>query len=296
MNFSIRQLQVFLAIVQHRSTLAAAKVLGMTQPAVSAALAGLERHLGSQLFYRWKKRMIINDHGKNLLPMARRLVNTAWEVNQMFSGGDRGISGSLRVGASRTLASYVMPGILAEFATGHPAVEIEVVSRNKTGIIELIEDFTLDIGVIAGAESRPDIRRHPWLTDDLCIICSPSHPLANRPVLAESDIMGNRWILREEGSGTREVFYDALPEDLKPLNVMMVLDHLESIKRTVEKIDVLSCVSRFAIRREVENGILTVLEAPFLNLRREYSYIVHREKENSFLVSSFINKCLLNRG
>jgi DNA-binding transcriptional LysR family regulator len=108
--------------------------------------------------------------------------------------------------------------------------------------------------------------------------------------------MGNRWILREEGSGTREVFYDALPEDLKPLNVMMVLDNLESIKRTVEKIDVLSCVSRFAIRREVENGILTVLEAPFLNLRREYSYIVHREKENSFLVSSFINKCLLNRG
>ena len=293
MNFSIKQLQVFLAVVHHGSTLAAAHTLGISQPAVSAALAGLEKNLGTQLFHRWKKRMIINERGRSLLPMARKVINNARELDEMFTGGDNRINGTLRLGASRTLASYVMPEILSGFAADHPTVQLEVVSRNKTGIIEQIEDFSLDIGVIAGGARRPDVRSHPWLTDDLCVFCASSHPLARKNSISESDLAQSHWVLREEGSGTREVFYNALPEYLKPLNVLMVLDNIESIKRTVEHVAALSCVSRFALRREVESGILTELETPFLDLRRNYSFLVHREKENSLLTSYFIRTCLL---
>jgi DNA-binding transcriptional LysR family regulator len=222
------------------------------------------------------------------------VINNARELDEMFTGGDNRIGGTLRLGASRTLASYVMPEILSGFATDHPAVQLEVVSRNKTGIIEQIENFSLDIGVIAGGASRPDVRSHPWLKDDLCVFCASSHPLARKNQLSASDLAQSHWILREEGSGTLEVFYNALPEYLKPLNVLMVLDNIESIKRTVEHVDALSCVSRFALRREVESGILTVLKTPFLDLRRNYSFLVHREKENSLLTNYFIRTCLLS--
>ncbi len=296
MNFSIKQLQAFLAVVQHGSTLAAANTLGISQPAVSAALAGLETNLGTQLFHRWKKRMIINERGRSLLPMARKVINNARELEEMFAGGDNRINGMLRLGASRTLASYVMPEILSGYAVDHPAVQLEVVSRNKAGIIEQIEDFSLDVGVIAGVASRPDVRSHPWLTDDLCVFCASTHPLARKKSVSESDLAQCQWILREEGSGTLEVFYNALPEHLKPLNVLMVFDNIESIKRIVEHVDALSCVSRFALRREVDSGLLTVLETPFLDLRRNYSFLVHREKENNLLTSSFIRACLLAAG
>lgn len=293
MNFSLKQLQIFLAIVHHGSTLAAANALEISQPAVSAALAGLEASLDTKLFHRWKKRIILNDRGRSLLPMARRLVDNARELDQMFKGGDDQISGTLRLGASRTLASYVMPEILSGFASSHPAVKIEVISRNKSGIIEQIEDFSLDIGVIAGISNSADVRSHSWLMDELCVFCSSHHPLAEREMVSEKDLEQSLWILREEGSGTLEVFYRALPEHLKPLNVLMVMDNLESIKRTIENVNALSCVSKFAIRREVERGELRILETPFLDLRREYSFLVHREKERSQLLSYFVSNCLL---
>ena len=266
MNFTLKQLQVFLAIVQHRSTLAASEALGISQPAVSSSLSGLEANLGTTLFHRWKKRMVINERGRSLLPMARRLVDNARELDQMFNSGQDQISGTIRLGASRTLASYVMPEILSDFVARHPAVKLEIVSRNKTGIIELIEDFSLDIGVVADKGKRPEVRSELWLTDELCIFCAAGHPLAARETVTEDDLGEAQWVLREEGSGTLEVFYNTLPEQIKPLQVAMVLDNIESIKRTVERLGVLSCVSRFAIRREVENGTLTILETPFLDL------------------------------
>ena len=294
MTFTLKQLQVFLAIVQHRSTLAASEALGISQPAVSSSLSGLETNLGTTLFHRWKKRMIINEQGRSLLPMARRLVDNARELDQMFKSGQDQISGSIRLGASRTLASYVMPEILAEFASRHPAVKLEVVSRNKTGIVELIEDFSLDIGVVAGKGNRPEIRSEPWLTDELCVFCAATHPLAAKKTVTAKDLAEARWVLREEGSGTQEVFYTALPEQIKPLQVTMVLDNIESIKRTVEKLGVLSCVSRFAIRREVESGMLAILETPFLNLKREYSFLIHREKESGILLNYFMRHCFFS--
>lgn len=292
MNFSLKQLQAFLSIVQHGSTLAAAQNLGISQPAVSSALAALESNLGTSLFYRWKKRMILNEKGRSLLPMARRLVNNARELDQMFQSEGNQISGILRLGASRTLASYVLPEIVATFSTQQPAVTLEIISRNKTGIITQVEDFSLDIGIIAGSVAKAEIKSYPWITDSLCIFCSPSHPLAQQTTINERDLAQSKWVVREEGSGTREVLYRSLPDTIKPLNIVMVLDNLESIKRTVEKMNILGCVSYFAIKTEVEAGNFTLLHTPHLDMSREYSIIVHREKEHSLLPNYFKNHCL----
>jgi DNA-binding transcriptional LysR family regulator len=236
--------------------------------------------------------MVLNDQGRNLIPMARSLLANARDVDQMFAQGGSQISGTLRIGASRTVSSYVIPEILSGFAVEHPAVKMEIISKNKTGIISQIEDFSLDVGVIAGAGDRPNVKNQLWLTDELCIIASAEHPLSQKRSVKPEDLAECSWILREEGSGTLEVLYNALPEKIKPLKVLMVMDNLEGIKRTVEHVDAISCVSRFAIRREVETGILKILPTSYLDLRRNYSFLVHREKENSLLLNYFIHHCL----
>lgn len=291
MNFTLKQLQIFMAVVQYGSTLAASQALQISQPAVSSSISGLEKKLGTKLFYRWKKRMVLSEKGRNLLPQARSLLANAGELERMFSDEATRISGTLRLGASRTLASYVMPEILSDFAGDHSAVQVEMISRNKTGIIAQVEDFSLDVGIIAGTSTRPNVRNIPWLTDELCVFCSTDHPLAQKEELTEKELMESAWILREEGSGTLEVFYRALPEKIKPLNVTMVFDNIESIKRAVEKLDVLSCVSRFALQREVAAGRLKILPTPFLDLRRNYSFLIHRERDSSQLLNYFIHSC-----
>ncbi len=291
MDFTLKQMEVFLAVVNNGSTLAASEVLGISQPAVSSAIAGLESNLETKLFYRWKKRMVLNDRGRNLVPLARSLLAGVREVNQIFAQGDSQISGTLRIGASRTVSSYVIPEILSGFAVEHPAVKLEIISRNKTGIISQIEDFSLDIGVIAGAGNRANVKSQLWLTDELCVIASARHPLSQKEKVGPEDLAECDWILREEGSGTLEVLYNALSEKTKPLKVLMIMDNLEAIKRTVEHVDAISCVSRFAIRKEVDSGTLKILPTPYLNLRRKYSFLIHRERENSLLVNYFIHHC-----
>jgi DNA-binding transcriptional LysR family regulator len=108
-----------------------------------------------------------------------------------------------------------------------------------------------------------------------------------------ADLAGHRWVTREEGSGTLEVFLDALPEIVKPLDIIMEFDNLESIKRAVEYGEVLGCISRFAIKREVEQKALAIIPTPYLDLRREYSFLVHRERHQNQLLNYFMAHCFL---
>ncbi len=296
MDFTLKQLQVFVAVVTHGSALAAARAMGLSQPAVSSAIAELEKHLGTALFDRWKKRMVLNERGRILLPMARLLLVNARDLGQMFGAGKSQVGGTLRLGASLTLANYVMPDTLSGFVAAYPHVKVEVACRNKIGIISQVEDFAIDIGVIAGECRRPDVEHRPWLTDELCIFAAASHPLARRSRVTPADLSAAQWILREEGSGTLELFLKALPSGTLPLRTTMEFDNLESIKRAVEYGSALSCLSRMAVKREVEAGRLRVLPTPYLDLCRDYYFLVHRKRHQSALLNAFLSHCALDGG
>lgn len=291
MNYTLKQLQVFVAIVTHGSTLAASRALNLSQPAVSSALSELEAHLGSELFDRWKKRMVLNERGRTLLPMARLLLANARDLSQMFNNGWNGLGGTLRLGASLTLANYIMPEVLSAFVTAHPSVKMEVVCRNKTGIITQIEDFSIDVGVIAGPCNKANVDSRPWLTDELCVFAAAGHPLAGKSSVTAADMLEHPWILREEGSGTLEVFLNALPAEAKGLRTVMEFDNPESIKRAVERGGALSCLSRMAVQREVDSGRLKILLTPFIDLRRDYFFLVHRNRQRSPLLTTFMQHC-----
>lgn len=290
-DFTLKQMQVFLEVVEKGSALAASKSLGISQPAVSASLVELEKNLGTPLFHRWKKRVIINERGRDLVQMARVLHVYAEEISRTFKEQENTVSGSLKLGASTTLISYILPSFISGFISENPKVIIDTIGTNKRGIVEQIEAFELDIGIIAGASNRPNVKNTFWLKDELCVFASVNHPLASKDDITLNDLLDFTWITREKGSGTLEVFLNALSGTARPLKVQLTFNNPEAIKSAVESSELLSCISIHAIKKEVESGSLKVLPTPFLDLKRVYSFITHRERYQSQLLKYFMGYC-----
>jgi DNA-binding transcriptional LysR family regulator len=290
-DFTLKQLRIFVEIVTTGSMVTAARVLGMSQPAVSMALSELESTLQEKLFDRWGKRIILNERGRALVPLAKRILADALEVRNLFAAEDQKHQGTLRLGASSTLATYFVPELLSGYLEFQPGVKIQMTSNNKDQVISQLEDFTLDIALIAGNCSNPEIESRFWFQDELCIFCSPEHPLATQPAIVPKDLGAASWILRESGSGTREALMPLISRDLQSLKVVMVLDRIEAIKRAVQIGMGISCLSRMAISQELENGSLIELPTPFYKLTRNHYILIHQQKYHSQLIMAFLNFC-----
>lgn len=291
MHFTLKQLDVFVAVAMHGSTLAAAKSLAISQPAVSQSLSELESRLGTQLFDRWKKKVVLNEHGRAALPMARLLLVNARELDAILRNGRQPLSGTLRLGASLTIANYVLPEFLDHFTKEHPPVKLEVSCRNKQRIIALIENFSVDIGLVAGTCNSCEVQSSLWLQDELCVFASPDHPLAQQSCVTIEALYRQHWIMREEGSGTREVFLKSLQDRTQPLNIVMEFESSEAIKRAVEIGKGVSCLSRMAVKRELAAGILKEVPIPGLSLARKYYLLTHKQRQRSPLLQAFIHFC-----
>lgn len=290
-NFTLKQLRVFVEIVTTGSMVAAARALKMTQPAVTMALSELESILQEKLFDRWGKRVILNERGRALLPLAKRILSDTLEVKNLFAAEDQKHRGTLRLGASSTLATYLVPELLSGYLEFQPGVKIQLTSSNKDQVISQLEDLTLDVALIAGSWCNPEIESRFWFRDELCIFCSPAHPLAAQSSIDPKDLEAASWILRESGSGTRETLMNTISRDFNKLKVVMVLDRIEAIKRAVQIGMGISCLSRMAINQELENGSLIELPTPFFELARNHFILIHQQKYQTQLIMAFLNFC-----
>jgi len=291
MDFTLRQLQVFAAVIETSSMKGAAVKLSLSQPAVSMIVADLEKVFRCRLFDRWGKKIVLNHRGKELLPLARRMLAEAQEIQSLFNPDDP--RGSLWLGASSTLATYLVPLILPDFLNKHPGVNIKITSSNKNIVVEKLEQFSLDIGLIAGPCDNPDIEKHYLFDDELTIFCARHHPLAQKENISISDLKGAQWILREPGSWTRELLVSSLDKKIAGIPVILELNNSESIKRIVHQGKTISCLSRLAVQNELDTGDLISLRVPFLDLTRAFHLLIHRQKYRSSLINGFINHCHL---
>jgi DNA-binding transcriptional LysR family regulator len=287
MKFTLKQMQIFLSVVNHGSTLAAAQDLNVSQPAVSAAISELESNLGTPLFDRWRKRIRLNDRGRMLVPSAQLLIANAREIESIFSGESAISGGTLRIGASMTFAGYIMPDVITSFLEQYPNTSVEMISSNRTNIISKIEDCSLDLGFIAGECHLPHIESLQCMTDELCIFAEADNPLAKKEEITVQDLIDAEWIVREPGSGTLETFLNALPPDFTHFKTKMVCDNLESIKKAVLKCSALACVSESVIREELKSGQLVRLNTPFINLKRNCYTLLHVQRKNSLILNTF---------
>ena len=283
---SPRQLEVFSAIVAAGSVRAAAEQLGLTQPAASMALAELERLLGAPLFDRHQRRLRLNEHGRDLLPRAREIVERLREL-----GTGARPQGVLSIGASNTIGNYLVGDLLGRFVTAQPDVRISLRVANSAEVLQGVLDFELDVGCIEAPLTHAEVEVLPWRKDELKVCVRADHPLATRRRLRADDLRGQRWILREAGSGTRSIFEDASREALGPLDVALELGQSEAIRQAVIAGLGIACLPGVAIADAVASGQLVALRTPFLALQRSLSLVLHRARYRGASLRAFLASC-----
>ncbi len=265
------QLALFRAVAEAGSFSRAAVAVHVSQPAISMQVGELEENLGLRLFERLPRGVRLTGAGADLLEYVRRIGRLEEEAERTLAEWKGLRRGRLAVGASQTIGVYLLPEILGEFRRRHPGVEIALEVANTESIQNRLRDRTLDVGLTEGAlpEARPDLQATVFGEDELVAIAPPGHPLIEARKLSARRLCGEPLILREAGSGTREVFERALARrGLAPQRVTMVLGSTEAIKRAVAAGLGLAVVSRLALDLELSAARLAVLPVGDLPLRR----------------------------
>lgn len=286
-GISPRQLEVFAAIAGAGSVSAAAQQIHLTQPAVSMALADLERLLGTRLFDRAGRRLVLNEHGAALLPRAQEVLERMQALPRQVAG-NAPPAGELRIGASNTVGNYMVGDLLGGFARTHPGVALSLAIANTEQVVAEVRRFALDVGCVEGHVAHADINVLPWREDRLVVCAPPDHRLSRRRRLAPRDFDGERWILREHGSATRTLSERAL-SGLPPPAAVLELGQSEAIKQAVMAGLGIALLPEVAIADAVAMRRVCVLRTPFLDLRRRLLLVLHRERYRGPVLQAFIS-------
>ncbi len=283
MNITLRQLEIFTAVAGTGHVGRAAEKLGVSQSAVSMALSDFETAIGGQLFDRVSRSVLLNEQGRALLPRAVAVVEQAQEIENEGAGGRR--NGRIRAGASTTVGNYLLPGLLGAFAAAEPGIGVTLDVANTAEIASRLTANEIDIAFVEGPVNREEIDAAYWRSDELVAFSGPRRTDPPPPMEQME------WIMREAGSGTREVFERAMSQARIPVRVRMELGHTEAIKKAVEAGLGYGCLSRLAVERELQLGYLLPVALPGVDFRRDLSMLLRRGKHLTAPLRLFIEFC-----
>jgi len=277
---SDRRLQVFFTVARLLSFTRAAEVLHMTQPAVTFQVRQLEEQLDARLFDRTHSRVTLTDAGRLVFRYAERIFEVYAEMEGALHELKGAVGGALVLGASTTVAEYLLPSLLGQFLRSHPEVGISLRVGNTDAVVAMVEDSEIDLGVVEAPVTNGKLVVQPCLLDQLHLIVPPDHPLAQRKEVSLADFLEEPFICREEGSGTREVIMEYLNRQgvgRNRLNFCLELGSPEAIKSAVAAGLGLSILSETVIAKELA---LQQLVAVPLNppLQRPISLVHARQK------------------
>jgi DNA-binding transcriptional LysR family regulator len=268
MTLNLHHLRVFAAVAEQRGFSRAAAALRLSQPAVSKAVSQLEREVGVPLVERAGRASRLTVAGERLAARARELLGVeaaAEEELRALRGLEAGI---LRVGASTTIATYMLPPILARFHEAYPAITQRVVSANTRAITRALLERRLDVALVEGPVEHPRIEVLHWREDELLLIAPPGHPLASRRRVRAVELESERFIVRERGSGTREVAERALAKSGVRHAAALQLGSTEAVKQAVAAGLGLAIVSRSAAADQIALGSIVPVSLRDISLGR----------------------------
>lgn len=289
MRYTMKQIEVFLATAHHQNISLAAESLSMSQSAASESLKTLENQFDVKLFDRVGKRLQLNEFGNVIKKEAHSFIERASALEQTLRQHQK--VGNVKVGATLSIGNYLAVNILSSFKARYPNATVVLEVANTTRISEKILNYELDIGLIEGEVTHPDLIVEPWRNDELIVFCAPSHPYASKRVLSDADLSAADWVLREKGSGTRQAFDYSLHGLLPELNVTLELQHTEAIKRAVDAGMGIGCLSRITLVDAFERGSLVPLSVPQRDFTRQFYFIHHKDKYISEGIKQWIALC-----
>lgn len=277
LHITLRELEVFAAITRTGRITAAGAALGLSQSATSGAVAELERRLGVTLFDRIGRRVVLNEHGRYLLPKALDVLKQATDLEQTYTAVS---PCRLKIAASLTIGNYVLPALLAALMAENDAHRYEVEIGNSYAVMAMLLDCRADIGLIEAPMTDSHLISELWLRDEMVIYARADHAFIQQPPSRES-LANAPWIMRERGSGVRQTLESTLLPHLGGLNVALELGSGEAIREAIRLGMGITCASRRAVRRELESGEFAAITLQGANLERRFYIVWHAERQLS---------------
>lgn len=285
---NLNRLRLFLAVVEHGGVRRAAEAIGISQPAVSQAIHALEAEVGLSLLERVGRGVRPTPAGRTLVEHGRRVMVEAIATRDALDGLKGLTRGSLALGASTTIGIYILPTSLGAFHQRHPAIDLSLNVANTRDILALLRDGRLDLAFVEGSVHDDDLEATPFLADELIAIVPPGSTLARQRAISADDLATMPFLMREEGSGTRECVDRALATWGISANVMMELGHTEAIKNAVAAGLGISILSRPTVSREIADGRLATLPIAPGTVQRAFLTVQRRTSRISPAASAFL--------
>lgn len=286
-----RRLQVFHTVARLLSFTKAAETLHMTQPAVTFQIRQFEEYFNTRLFDRKHNRISLTEAGERVFQYADKILSLYAEMESDVREIIGDVSGILIIGASTTIAEYMLPNLLGAFKGCFPAVNIRLKVSNSLGIVHMVEDNSVDVGIVESPIANKNLVIDVCWYDKLVFISLPQHPLAKRDGVSVKDVIGLPFVSREEGVGTREFIAEYLERNgmhLHDLNISFEAGNPEAVKNAVEAGLGVSIVSQATITKELQLGTLVArpLDPP---LERPFSIVFQRQKSRLRVVEEFMH-------
>ncbi|MEF3309896.1 selenium metabolism-associated LysR family transcriptional regulator [Paenibacillus sp. GYB004] len=273
MALNFHQLHIFYTVADKGSFSMAAQALHMTQPAVTMQVQSLEDYFGTKLFHRSTKKIELTEAGRTLLPFAKRSIDLIKDTDSAMSKFTQLLEGRLQLGASLTIGEYILPRLLGPFGKEYPSISVSLKVMNTTQILEEIFNHQLTFGLVEAPIQHPDVRTEIVLNDELKLIVPSDHPLADKDIVTMADVQKYPFILREQGSGTRQVMEQELHRvgvGSEQLKIVMELGSTGAIKSAVEAGLGITLLSQAAVRHEMALGIFKMKTIEGLTFTRHF--------------------------
>jgi DNA-binding transcriptional LysR family regulator len=290
---TLEQLRIFVAVAEREHVTQASRDLNLTQSATSAAVAALEARYQTQLFDRIGRRIVLTDAGHVFLREARAVLAQAAAAEVVLADLAGLKRGSLRLGASQTVANYWLPLFVHRFRSTYPGIELGVTIGNTEAVCEMVHERVADLGFIEGEVVDPALSIEPVADDELLLVVAPDHPWVRARPEPQRDFSTTRWVFRERGSGTRSIFEAALPAlgvDPRTLDIALELPSNEAVRAAVEAGAGATVISRLVAEGSLKAGTLVAIDIDlpkrrFFVLRHKERYVTRAASEFRALVS-----------
>ena len=281
---TLKELNFFYKLSDNPQVTQVAQELKISQSAISLAIKSLENKLEEQLFDRVGKKLILNERGRyfkeKTLPHYLAIIDS----QKLFQKNK--LAGNMKIASSKTISNYLMPDIYYEFLSKYSDVKFDISTINSTKIIENILNSNLDIGLIEIDINNSNLIKQKLCDDELIIVTSDE----NTPKIAFIDTINKKWILRETGSGTREVFINSLGKYAQDISIFMELQDFEEIKTIlIDNKDTITAISKNAVKKELESKKLFQIKLKNFEFKREFHIVYHKDKSTNLLFQTFID-------
>lgn len=286
LKITIRQMQVFDAVATLGTVSAAASHLNMSQSAASSALTDLQIVLKRSLFEHARGRALrITDEGKRLHPMVRSVLGEIEDIEQ--SGIDAPLAGQLVIGATAMIAETELPRLCIEFRRQHPGVTFRVEAAGEGELFDRLARFELATALIENFPAVEGVELAPWKTDEMILVATPQHPLANREGLEIADLAGMDWCMRESYSSVTPRLRYMLHEQIGQFSIAFESTSNWAVRHAVMAGGGIGCLSRELVSHDIATGRLVQLRVRGFSFTRALSLARPRDIWRSRLVSSF---------